>query len=440
MMESLQIHGHIVTEDAVLHHQALTIRDGKIHSIAPLGGSNRPENIPYILPGFRDQHVHDLAGQEQARFQTPEALVESFRAATQAFGRHGVTRVWIATFGDALDTLTRYGQGARLWMDHPDNGRTGAKLEGLHIEGTFLNEDCRGAQPAEHILIPTRDDCQAALNLLRSTGSVRIVNIVPDYGEESLRIIRLARGLGWTVGAGHLNPPAGLLRRAYEEYGLQFMVHFTNGPTGQSFKPFGGGGAFEGAMRLPLYKELILDLIHVDERYVLDIIKRTEERWGPDKIIAVTDALYADPDNLPEGGFSIGSTIAGVDDSGRYLRTVAYRQPDGTEIPAPPNTLCGSILTMDKAFINLVNLFTRPREGHWYEHPALPLDEALVKAARLCATNQAKLMGDYPQAGSLGVGRTADLAVGSISRREDAYALTIEQVWVEGRPIAASPV
>ncbi len=437
-MKSFQIHGHIVTENSVLRHHTLTIHNGKIQSILPREGSIQPDSAPYILPGFRDQHVHDLAGQESARIHAPGELLDSFRAATRALGRHGVTRVWLATFGDSLDTLERYGQGARLWMDQAGNGRTGAKLEGIHIEGTFLNEDCRGAQPAEHILIPTRDDCLGALNSLKNTGSVRLVNIVPDYGEESLRFIHHARGLGMTVGAGHLNPPAALLRQAYEECGLQYMVHFTNGPTGQSFKPFGGGGAFEGALHLPIYKELILDLFHVDPRYVLDIIRRTEERWGTDKIIAVTDALYADPDYLPEGGFSIGSTIAAVDASGCYLRTLAYRRPDGTEIPAPPNTLCGSILTMDKAFINLVNLFTHPCTGHWYDHEPLPLEEALVKAARLCATNQAKLVGDYPEAGSLGVGQAADLVVGSIGRRQDEYVFSITQVWVEGRLIGDS--
>ncbi|HPO99756.1 MAG TPA: hypothetical protein PLX83_04100 [bacterium] len=437
-MEPIFFQGHIVTPGTVLHNHSITIQDGKIKAISPAGDVTWRNDLPYILPGFRDQHVHDLIGQEKARSHAPEALVDCFREATAALGRHGVTRVWIATFGDSLATLERYGQGARLWMDHPANGQAGAQLEGIHIEGTFLNEECRGAQPAEHILIPTRDDCRTALNKLKNTGSVKLVNIVPDYGEESLQVIRYARHLGLTVGAGHLNSSAALLRRAYEESGLQFMIHFTNGPTGQSFKPFGGGGAFEGALQLPIYKELILDLIHVDERYILDIIKQTEDRWGVDKIVAVTDALYANLDNLPRGKFTIGSTLAGVDPTGRYLQTLAYRRPDGTEIPAPPNTLCGSILTMDKAFTNLVNLFTRPCEGHWYRHEPLSLDDALVKAARLCATNQAILVGDDLRAGSIQEGLAADLVIGTIERREHEYALQIGQVMVEGHVIWGS--
>ncbi len=427
------LEGHIVTEEQILYHHALVIEQGKITDIRPL--QKFTDDLPYILPGFRDQHVHDLPGQQMVPDHAVEAVTERFSRTMKALGRHGVTGVYIATFGDTVDNLVRYCTAARQWMEHPENGKQGARLLGINVEGSFINDECRGAQPAEYCLIPTRDDCIGALDRLHETGAVRFANIVPDYGEPSLATIRHARSLGIQVGSGHLKPPADLLTHAGEEAGISYMVHFTNGPTGQSFKPFGGGGAFEGAMNIPICKELIVDRAHIDERYVLDIIHRTEERWGIEKIIAVADALFPTPDQLPEREFSIGSTLARVSDDRRVLFTVAYRQPDGSTIPAPPNQLCGSILTMDQAFSNLVSLFTSGMTGHWYDHQALPLEKAICRASQLCSGNQARLEGSFVRTGSLTTGKDADLIVGRISSQGGEYQLTIEQVWVNGSPI-----
>ncbi len=439
-MSQFTLHGHWVTPGTLLKNTTLEIRDGRIHSLST---GEPPESHPvidtddtYILPGFRDQHIHDILGQQSAASQSSEAVAERCRTITRALARQGVTGVYLSTFGDRLENLESYCRGAKRWMDDPRNGIEGAKLLGIHIEGTFLNDECRGAQPAEYCLIPTRDDCLGAIDRLHATGSVRIVNIVPDYGDASLETIAHARQLGLIAGSGHTNASANLLCRAFEESGLQFLVHFTNGPTGQSFKPFDGGGAFEGGMDLPIHKELILDTFHVDRRYVLDIMKRTEERWGLDKIIAITDATFPDPSEIPEGEFCIGTTVARRDETGKYLRAAQYRQADGTLQSSPPNTLCGSILSMNQAFANLVTLFTQDIQGHWFNHQAVSLDEALVKAARLCATHQTMLDETDSETGSIEAGKSADLTVGRLIRENGAYSFQVDQVFVQGKQIA----
>lgn len=427
------IRGHIVTEKQVLWNHEISVRDGRIESILPAGETRESLGDCYILPGFREQHIHDWTGQSQVASRAEEAIGERIGHTMRLLARHGVTAVYLATFGDALPNLERYCRAARRWMDCPANGREGTRLEGIHIEGTFLNEECRGAQPAEYCLIPTRDDCREALNRINATGAVKIVNIVPDYGEESLDLIRHASNLGMLVGAGHTRTSADLLRRAYEECGLKFMVHFTNGPTGQSFKPFDGGGAFEGALHLPIVKELILDRIHVDDRYLLDILHQTERRWGIEAIVGVTDALFPDPGEVPSGEFCIGSTAARLHPSG-YLCATAYIQPDGSQKLAPPNTLCSSIATMDRAFSNLVNLFTQSIEGHWYSHPALPLEKAVIRAARICSAHQAMLDGCICETGSIAVGKRADLTAGVLENSGDEYRFSVRQTWVDGVP------
>lgn len=434
-MNEISLQGHVVTENKILFHHEITIQDGIIQSIVPSTNSSIQSDEPYIFPGFREQHVHDWVGQSLSNRRDENRLIDRFRLAASEFAGHGVTEFYAATFGAPFDELEQYCRSAQCWMDDPGNGVDGAKLLGVHIEGTFLNVECRGAQPAEYCLIPGRDHCIEALNRFKETGAVKLINIVPDYGAESLNLIRRAAEMGFLVGAGHTKTTADLLQEAFDKSGLKFLVHFTNGPTGQSFKPFDGGGAFEGGMNCPIHKEMILDRTHVDERYVLDILRRTEERWGADKIITVTDSLFPAPEEIPSGEFAIGSTLAKIDSTGQFLRAAAYLQPDGSRIPAPPNTLCSSILTMDHAFINWINLFTQSIKGFWFDHLAQSLDEAIVKTARLCSTHQAMLDGSYSRTGSIDVGKDADLVVGSMSNREGVYDLRIRQVYVKGKRV-----
>ncbi|MEW6239090.1 MAG: hypothetical protein AB1656_27225 [Candidatus Omnitrophota bacterium] len=430
------IQGHIIAEERLLKNYFLLIEDGIIHSIVRRDPGGHGERIDarrmFVLPGFRDQHIHDVFSQLSALEKTEEEMKRRFRFTCQALARGGTTGVYLATFGGPLEQIEAYCRGAKCWMDDPENGRCGAKLLGIHIEGTFINDECRGAQPAEYCLIPTRDDCLAALNHIHATGAARIANIVPDYGEASLAMMRHARRLGLLVGAGHTKADADQLRGAFERHGLQFMVHFTNGPIGQSFKPFGGGGTFEGALGLPIVKELIPDRLHVDERYLMDILKRMEERWGLDKIVAVTDASFPIAEEIPEGEFRIGSTIACADRENLCLRTMAFLQPDGTRTPAPPHTLCGSLLTMDRAFAHLLTLFTKDIRGHWFDHRAMPLDEAIIKAAKICSTHQAILDGSINETGSLAIGKKADIVIGSLENRDGELSFHVFKTLIDG--------
>lgn len=436
-MSRIVLYGHIVTEDTLLENHYLTMDNGRIESISqnePDGNFQKLEigEDCVILPGFRDPHTHDVNGQLASPHQNEDTIAERFGTVMRAYAANGVTAVYVATFGAPLEELERYCRGAKLWMDCEQNGNHGTRLLGINIEGSFINEECRGAQSAEYCFMPHRMDCIAAVDRLYQTGAVKMMNIVPDYGEASLAVIKYANDAGILVGSGHMKPEAQLLQRAYSECGLQYMVHFTNGPMGQSFKPFGGGNAFEGAMTTPIVKEMILDLTHIDGRYVLDMIKRNDERWGDEKIIAITDACFPLDDEVPDGEFQIGTTMARKDHEMNCLRAAAYIQPDGGTVPAPPNTLCGSIVKMNQVFANLVSLFTQEMEGIWYHHPAMKMEDAVVKAAKLCAANQSQLDGTYTVTGNLAAGKQADITVGKLNNTHNRFALDIYHTFIGG--------
>ena len=72
-----------------------------------------------------------------------------------------------------------------------------------------------------------------------ANGSIRYVNVVPEHGDQALDLISYLAEQNVLVGAGHTGATADMYKRAVSQ-GLRIAVHFTNGPTGSSFKPFRG--------------------------------------------------------------------------------------------------------------------------------------------------------------------------------------------------------
>jgi N-acetylglucosamine-6-phosphate deacetylase len=220
--------------------------------------------------------------------------------------------------------------------------------------------------------------------------------------------------------------------------GLRVAVHFTNGPTGSSFKPFGGGGVLQSVLTSHrVHAELIADGYHVNPAYLLDILHRKTEN----RIVAVTDAMFpAGAQNIDE--FSVSGVPGRVSDSGEYL-----------EVLGKENTLFGSVLTMDTAFSNWLTWLTRDMRGIWFdEHLPYETDEAVLMATQLCSRNPANLLGllnpvsryldqsleNYM--GALRVGRRADIALFRLRGHEGGYKAEVQSVFVDGRQVFTNGV
>jgi N-acetylglucosamine-6-phosphate deacetylase len=207
-------------------------------------------------------------------------------------------------------------------------------------------------------------------------------------------------------------------------------IHFLNGPTGSSFKPFHGGNVVEAVLRSrEIYAELICDGFHVAPAYVRDVI----ERKGIGRIIVVTDAMFAAG---AQGirSFAVMGNEGEFDPSGQYLRLKGSAQ-----------TLFGSVLTMSRAFGNLLSWLTQDMDGVWHaRHRAWELDEALRAAARACATNAAHVTGmDRPagaaplarDAGTVEPGRCADLVLAGLKGKPGDWRIQVKHTFVEGHKV-----
>ena len=212
---------------------------------------------------------------------------------------------------------------------------------------------------------------------------------------------------------------------------MTLAIHFLNGPTGSSTKPFGGGGAVENILRdSNMFAEIIVDGYHVDKAYVMDTIKRK----GFDKVCAITDSMFTAAFKGIKKIHVLG--IDGtVSKNGKYLQ-IADRE----------YALFGSMLTMDKAFSNLLTWLTNPIEGIWNKlHSPLSFDEAIINASALCSKNPAKVLGIYEPSfkidnakqntftGSIEVGKSADIIIMDIKEINNNYKIKISNVFVKGQ-------
>jgi len=345
------------------------------------------------------------------------------------FADRGTTRVLLTTLAAPLDRLEAVLREMDTYIRSDRNGKDGATLVGAFIEGTFIRyPEFAGAQNPEYFETPTLELFER-LNQAAG-GHIRYVNIVPEHGQVALDLIGNLTRRGVLVGAGHTSCPAETYLEAVK-HGLRVAVHFTNGPTGSSFKPFGGGSVLQSVLTSRrVYAELIADGYHVNPAYLLDILHRK----GVERIVAITDAMFVTgAKEIDE--FEVAGIKGKVSEDRRYLR-----------VTEKENTLFGSVLTMSVAFGNWVSWLTKPMRGIWVdEYLPYETDEAVLMASRMCSSNPALLLGELDPAsrclgqdledyvGSLWVGKRADAALIRLNGDEGNCRADVSSVFVHGR-------
>lgn len=432
----------IVGPDGVTRGDIL-IDDGRIVRIGPGAGDNAARATLVkagglvALPGFIDIHTHggmgfDLTeGMYNSNDGSFDNSAETYERAIPMlmarFARTGVTRSFLATHASPLSRLRNALSQLADYVIDTRNGVDGARLDGGFIEGTFVkNPSMAGAQNFRHFR-PPQVRIFESLNVA-ARGCIRYVNLVPEFGEPSERLTRYLTELGVLVGAGHTSCPADQAARCIAA-GMKIVVHFLNGPTGQSSKPFNGGNMVEATLKSDIYAELICDGWHIAPAYVRDVMARK----GFDRIVMVTDSMFAAGAPQIES-FSMSGKIGIVHPSREYMY-----------VKKSPNTLFGSVLDMSTAFGNVLSWLTRDMEGVWQPmHRGMALNEALPLAARCAATNAARVLGwdsNVPGGnggvgtGSLEKGKCADITIGRITGKSGKYRFTPRHVFVAGRKI-----
>jgi N-acetylglucosamine-6-phosphate deacetylase len=427
-----------LVEDATI-----VVRDGRIVSVgvppgdaASVDGGQSPD-LPevdgggaYALPGFIDIHCHGAGLYETGagvfdpatgEFDSSDsAMRDGLHDYVRAKAHEGVTAYYLATSAAPVEELQRGLTFVKEYMDSDSNGVEGPLVLGALLEGTFYNPAMAGAQDTRYAFEPARD----CFDQINESGAVKLVNVAPEYGEAACKLIDHLGEIGVVCGAGHTDATGDQFRAAVE-HGLRYVIHFTNGPTGGSYKPFSGGGTIEATLQLDdVYAELICDGYHINPQYIRDIIARK----GRDRVIVITDQVFVAGTDVKT--FGSGELKGEVAEDGSHVRVLGTR-----------NTLFGSCTTMDKCFSNLMSYLTREMPGVWNRtHEALSLGDALSATSRMCSANAAKMIGlfDDPErgTGSLDPGKRADIVLGQLDGQPGDYRFDVQALWVGGRSIS----
>jgi N-acetylglucosamine-6-phosphate deacetylase len=239
---------------------------------------------------------------------------------------------------------------------------------GIHLEGPFIAEAHKGAQPKEYVASP---DARVFDEYNEASGnSIKIVTLAPEV-EGACELISHLAEKGIVASIGHTGAKCADIEKALA-CGASNVTHTYNAQSALHHREIGTVGSamlFDG-----LSCEIIADTIHVS----VPAIKLMAKCKPHDKLVLITDAMRAK--GLADGESELGGQKV-------FVKNGEARLADGT--------LAGSVLRMNRAVENMVK----------------KVGLTLADACDLASANPAKVLGIYEETGSIREGKRADFTV-----------------------------
>ncbi len=361
-MSTVALRGSIVTDYEVWQGGAVRLEGGTIEDVSrePLEADEVHEYLDhYVLPGFLDLQVNGSFGVDVAA--EPGRLAELSKKLV-ATG----TTSYLPTLISSPPTL--YREALPKVADLAREGAPGgAQVLGAHLEGPFINEEKKGAHPAEHVSPPD----PGLLNELLDVVPVRMLTLAPELGG-AVDLVQMAGGRGVAVSAGHSDAPFEL---AYDVFDgkVASVTHLFNAMSPLHHREPGLPGAAFAHPRV--FCSLIADGRHVHP----EVVALAFRVLGPDRLYLVTDAIAA----------------AGMEPGEYSLATRRVRLDEHVPRLLESGEIAGSVLAMNEAFRNIL-AFTGC---------------TIPEAARMAAATPARLTGEGERKGRLAPGYDADITV-----------------------------
>lgn len=319
-------------------------------SVAAVGLAGPGSGI--ALPGFIDIHTHGYDGVDFA-YASPDEM----GTASNALPATGVTG-----FQPTLLTLTENDFRVAL-ESHSAAHYEGAAFLGTHLEGPFLSPDFPGAHDPDLLRDPDLDFCRRLID----SGDVGQMTLAPEL-PGAFELIELVGQTGSAIAIGHSNADAAEAHRAFDS-GARILTHVFNASRPFSHRDPGVVGV--ALTRPDVFITAVVDNVHLSREATLLAMG-----VGADRFLVVTDAMSGT--GRGDGIFRLGNREVTV---------------EGDEARLADGTIASSVLTMDAALRNLVEL-------GW----------DLPEASAALATTPGRAIG-RPDLGRIGVGSNADIVV-----------------------------
>jgi N-acetylglucosamine-6-phosphate deacetylase len=305
-----------------------------------------------LIPGFVDIHSHGGGGYyfSDSNPSHVKQAIDTHRNAGTTSQIASLVTADISTLKEQIASLIPF--------------VVSGALAGIHLEGPYLSSAKCGAHNPDLLRHPVLDEVKSLIEA--GQGSIRMVTIAPEL-EGAIESIGWLSSQGIVAAIGHSDADATTTEKAIAA-GAQVVTHFSNA---MSKNLTDESMATHVLNDSTIALELINDGVHVPNEVVKTVVAKALQRT-----ILITDAMSAAGSS--DGMYSIGGLDVEVKDSiARLTRN---------------NSLAGSTLTMEKAFLNFMK-----KDGM-----------SLIDAVHASSTLPAKLL-KLEKIGSIAVGNKANI-------------------------------
>jgi len=266
----------------------IEIKNEKIEKIEKINS----KNYKYIImPGFVDVHTHALK-----KIDTMKASKLEFIQWAEMNFQYGVTSFLPSTVSASTEQIKKVLENM---------GEKVLSIEGIHLEGPFINLDKKGAQNGDYIRNPSLEELKEI-----TPEKVKIMTMAPERKNffESLEYLNEKN---IKVSIGHSTANYDLLKKSFDK-GAKRITHYPNALSPLHHRELGGTGS---ALYLDFNLELISDGVHCTPEFV-DLTYKIK---GPEKIILITDSMEAA--GLEDGKYDLGGLDVFVEDGVARLKS-----------------------------------------------------------------------------------------------------------------------
>ena len=268
----------------------------------------------FIIPGFIDLHCHGGAGYDSMGGLNSIIKMSNYHLLK------GTTTIYPTTVTAKTDDTLKALMGLN---DYIKKNIKLTNIDGVHLEGPFINPKKMGAQPP-FAQLPNNN----FVNKMIKEAPVKIMTLAPEINK-GIDLIKFLNKKGIKAQIGHSLADFKTCKIAIKN-GVGSFTHLFNAMTGFDHRNPGVGAA---AFSNGTFAEIICDLVHVNKEMIKLAAKNIK------KIYAVTDSISAS--GMPDGKYNLGTY--------KVLKK-------NNIVKLNDDTLGGSIITMNKVFINLINI------------------------------------------------------------------------------------
>ncbi|ASW49435.2 N-acetylglucosamine-6-phosphate deacetylase [Streptococcus suis] len=273
----------------------------------------------HLAPGLVDTHIHGYASHD-----VMDNDFEGIKVISEGLLSCGVTSWLPTTLTDTTENLDAVCETIGTYAGQ----ETGAKIQGIFLEGPFFTEKYKGAQNPKYMSDPSIEKLDNWHSL--SKGLVNKIAIAPER-EGVKEFIEFANSKAIHTALAHSDATYAQAEAAVEA-GANIFVHVYNGMSGLHHREPGMVGA---ALNLKnVYAEMICDGHHVHPAAAEIVVKAR----GAEETVLITDCMRA-------GGMGEGESRLGE------FEVVVK---DGTARLKESGSLAGSILELIEAVQNVV--------------------------------------------------------------------------------------